>query len=321
MHITVVGAGVSGLTTAVVLGRAGHEVRVVAAAKGDATTSAAAGAIWYPFRCDPPHLVNRWAARTREVLTDLAAQTPEAGVDMLTVYEIVDDPARPWWADAVDRLEFVTDGLPYPARSAWRFLAPRVEPAIHLAWLEKLLPTEIETRAVSDLNEAEGDVVVNCTGLGARVLCNDMELQAILGQTVVVEGGSLPRDTVLSDERDGDAILYSIPRRGEVLLGGCADECPDDRQLDCDPALRDAILTRARTAGFEPGAVLRERSGLRPGRSTVRLEREGRVIHNYGHGGAGYTLAWGCAEDVLALVDREAGATGSSPSATGQGAG
>jgi D-amino-acid oxidase len=48
--------------------------------------------------------------------------------------------------------------------------------------------------------------------------------------------------------------------------------------------------------------------GLRPGRSTVRLEEAeplssgARVVHNYGHGGAGVTLSWGCAREVVTLV-------------------
>ena len=50
-------------------------------------------------------------------------------------------------------------------------------------------------------------------------------------------------------------------------------------------------------------AVELQRAGLRPYRPSVRLEREGRLIHNYGHGGAGYTLAYGCAEDVAALLE------------------
>jgi D-amino-acid oxidase len=51
--------------------------------------------------------------------------------------------------------------------------------------------------------------------------------------------------------------------------------------------------------------VLAERVGLRPfRRSGVRLERDrlrdGRtIIHNYGHGGAGFTMSWGCAHEVL----------------------
>ena len=48
--------------------------------------------------------------------------------------------------------------------------------------------------------------------------------------------------------------------------------------------------------------------GLRPGRPEVRLEESEpgpsgtRILHDYGHGGAGITLAWGCAQDVVRLV-------------------
>jgi len=53
--------------------------------------------------------------------------------------------------------------------------------------------------------------------------------------------------------------------------------------------------------------------GLRPGRPAVRLEAErpgvggggagGRpVVHNYGHGGSGFTVCWGCADEVAETV-------------------
>ncbi len=50
--------------------------------------------------------------------------------------------------------------------------------------------------------------------------------------------------------------------------------------------------------------VVGHRVGLRPVRPVVRLEAEGRVVHCYGHGGAGVTLSWGCADEVAALVGR-----------------
>ncbi|MFM7282729.1 MAG: FAD-dependent oxidoreductase [Planctomycetia bacterium] len=61
-----------------------------------------------------------------------------------------------------------------------------------------------------------------------------------------------------------------------------------------------------RCARLEPGlrdaTVLGTSVGLRPARSAVRLEPEsspaGRIVHNYGHGGAGVTLSWGCAQEV-----------------------
>ena len=53
--------------------------------------------------------------------------------------------------------------------------------------------------------------------------------------------------------------------------------------------------------------MLRHKVGLRPVRPAVRLERDGHVVHCYGHGGAGVTLSWGCADEVVALVSNGSG--------------
>ncbi|MBI2767937.1 MAG: FAD-binding oxidoreductase [Chloroflexi bacterium] len=302
-RVTVVGAGVVGLTSAVALQRAGHDVRVVAAKSGLESTSGAAGAIWLPVRIAPGGREFTWAMRGYKVLHEIARTTPAAGVDVLTACEVVEDEGRPWWADAVDGLELIPGGDLYPSAALfWSFLAPRVEPAMYMPWLEGQLMHSIEWREVASLAEVEGDLVVNCTGLGARRLCGDDELVGVLGQTVIVAPGELRMDTFIGDERDQSAIFYSIPRRGEVVLGGCRIEVNGDVVPPPDPALSEAILGRCRAAGYEPGAILRERCGLRPVRPEIRLERDGRIVHNYGHGGAGYTLSWGCAEDVVALA-------------------
>ena len=66
------------------------------------------------------------------------------------------------------------------------------------------------------------------------------------------------------------------------------------------------MVASARKALLAGAPVLGHRVGLRPARRTVRLEavpgETGTVVHCYGHGGSGVTLAWGCADDVLALV-------------------
>ncbi len=85
MQITVVGAGVIGLTTALVLEEMGHDVRIVAAGVGEATTSAAAGAVWFPYRAGPPDKVAVWGARTKAWLASLAGDV-EAGIDRVTGY-------------------------------------------------------------------------------------------------------------------------------------------------------------------------------------------------------------------------------------------
>jgi D-amino-acid oxidase len=104
------------------------------------------------------------------------------------------------------------------------------------------------------------------------------------------------------DERDLSAMLYVIPRRAEVVIGGCAIPVEGDATPPADPALRTAFLERARAAGFRHGRLLRDAVGLRPVRPEVRVERVGRVIHHYGHGGAGYTLARGSAAEVVSLA-------------------
>jgi D-amino-acid oxidase len=86
------------------------------------------------------------------------------------------------------------------------------------------------------------------------------------------------------------------------VLGGCSVPWPPGAPAEVDPDVTVRILDQARSLGLPVGAVKTVRAGLRPYRLEVRLEREGRVIHNYGHGGAGYTLSRGCAEDVARLV-------------------
>src|SRR5262249_10870755 len=105
---------------------------------------------------------------------------------------------------------------------------------------------------------------------------------------------------------DDAPLMYAIPRTNDSVLGGTNDVSSD---LAADPATTDRIMAEcSRVLNIERPNVLAERVGLRPFRkSGVRLEREKRrdsrtVIHNYGHGGAGFTLSWGCAREVLDMA-------------------
>jgi len=302
MEVTVVGAGVIGLSTALALEERGHHVRIVAADFGDKTTSAVAGAVWFPYRAGPPGKVAAWAAHTRNWLEQLAKAAPEAGVDVLTGYEITPDEAYPWWAAgiAVERAPAPVTGGPM----AWRFTAPRAQPSLFLPYLRSRVRAPIETRIVGDLAGEPGDVVVNCTGLGARELANDDLLYPLFGQIAIAEVGGVDAAVTITDDRDPEAIFYVIPRRGELVLGGCSRPYPPGAPPEIDRELTARILEQARALGLKVGAVRTERAGLRPYRLEVRLERQGRIIHNYGHGGAGWSLCRGCAEDVAAMISR-----------------
>lgn len=303
MQITVVGAGVIGLTTALTLEEHGHEVRIVAAASGPQTTSAVAGAVWFPYRAGPPTRVALWAAYTRAWLERLS-HDPDAGIDVLTGYEITPDeglaPPTPWWAANIDvtRAPAPVTGAPM----AWKFTAPRVEPSRFMPWLAARVRAPIERRPVIDLASEPGDVVINCTGLGARELAADDLLYPLFGQIVITDPGLVDRAVTVTDNRNPDAIFYVIPRRDELVLGGCSLPFPPGAVAELDPDITIRILDQARALGLAVGRVRTERTGLRPYRLEVRLERDGRLIHNYGHGGAGFTLCRGCAEEVSRLV-------------------
>ena len=285
MQITVVGAGVIGLVTARVLAEHGHDVRVVAIATGERTTSAVAAAIWFPYRVGPRDRVPAGAAHTRAWLERLPH---EAGVDVLTGYEITDDD--PWWFPEAERVAAPVIGAP----PAWKYTAPRIEPARFLPWLARGLP--IEERAVVDLDAEPGDIVVNCSGLGARELAGDRTIGPLFGQVVITELGDVDPTITITDDRG--ELFYAIPRRDELVLGGCT-LARDTTEID--PAITARILEHARALGLRAGAVKAVRTGLRPYRPEVRVERVGRIVHNYGHGGAGYTLCRGCAEETGAL--------------------
>ncbi|MGN6106300.1 MAG: FAD-dependent oxidoreductase [Kofleriaceae bacterium] len=235
MQVTVVGAGVIGLTTALTLEEQGHDVVIVAAADARATVSSVAGAVWFPYRAGPPDRVAAWAAHTRNWLDRLVHERA-AGIDVLTGYEITADAdpiARPWWAANIDveRAPAPVTGAPF----AWQFRAPRVEPARFLPWIRARLRAEVQHRTVVDLEAEPGDVVINCTGLAARELAGDDLLYPLLGQVVITEPGDVDRAVTVTDDRDPERIFYVIPRRDELVLGGCSRPWPPGAPADIDP--------------------------------------------------------------------------------------
>jgi D-amino-acid oxidase len=300
MRAIVVGAGVVGLTTAVRLREAGVEADVVGREAPHETTSAVAAALWYPYRALPVDRVTAWSAATYEHLARLAG-VPGSGVHMRSGTELMaPDAPDPWWRDAVPDLRRTVDGL--------RFSAPAVDMSVHLPWLAarlRALGGSIRQATVAGFDEVRADAVVNCAGLGARELAGDDSLVAVRGQVVRVAAPGI--EEWLLDQSDPARLIYVVPRERDVVLGGTADEGSEDRTPD--QATTAAILERCAAAlpALRDAPVLGVAVGLRPARPEVRLETEGRVVHCYGHGGAGVTLAWGCAVEVAALLGSDVG--------------
>jgi D-amino-acid oxidase len=171
-------------------------------------------------------------------------------------------------------------------------------------------------RLMDHSNNGKVAAIVNCTGLGAARLCGDTKMFPSRGQTLLVKfSGETPEKKISLYEDEGQNVAYAFPRPGTDvwLFGGTKtrgrwDTKPDD-------AVSEGILERCcklLQCTPEDISVVATQVGLRPGRHggpRVEIEEvdvgdEGvvNVVHEYGHGGAGYQNSIGSAGKVLGLL-------------------
>ncbi|GAB3161045.1 FAD-dependent oxidoreductase [Myceligenerans halotolerans] len=311
--VVVLGAGVIGLTTAIELTRRGRTVRVVAH-NIPGMTSLAAGASWGPYLVEPwPH-VRRWSLYTLDVLRELA-DVPGTGVRQVWGLEAARHPMpAPPWADLLpDFAPAQPHELPPGFQAGFRFATPLIDMPVHLDHLTKQarsLGVTFQQQSIAELSELTSgaarpaSAIVNCAGNDAGRLAGDTALYPIRGQHVVVQN---PGITEFFSEETGTSpdLTCFYPHGDTVVLGGTAVETAS-REPDPDAAR--SIIERC--AEIEPrlatATVLEHRIGLRPTRPTIRVELDAHsdipIVHNYGHGGAGVTCSWGCAEQAADLI-------------------
>jgi D-amino-acid oxidase len=324
--VAVVGAGVSGLTCAVLFAERGYRTAIFADETGPATTSAAAAALWYPYDAEPADKVIVWALETYRVLVDLSRE-PGSGVSMLELRTfsrtgeiVIPEWAIPLGAQRLQKPVISSEGAgpAQPGRSVsisagafasgFSMTVPLADSTRYLDYLQERL-----TKAAGTIHagvhlenlrdvDSEFNLIVNCSGIGAKVLVPDSELEPHRGQVAIVSQIDLPCAVVCDDP----PLMYAIPRRSDCVFGG-TNEVSDNREID--PSATSCILAEcSRVLDIDPPKVVSERVGLRPFRRsgvrlcTSRLPDGRRIIHNYGHGGSGFTLSWGCARKVLALA-------------------
>ena len=311
----VVGSGVIGLSCALRLLELGWAVHIVSHRRTPHTTSDVAAALvcpsLVPYLPETAERLHTWYARSLRAYRALGELHPATGISEVEVMDLSAAPEmpRPLWAEQQPDLEVVPPPLHLPEYTgAWRCKLPLVPMDRYMPWLERRcerLGATFEEHTLACIDEVDHPRVVNCSGLGARELCRDSNLFAIRGQLVRVENPGVKK--VWCDDEGPRRFTYLIPRGDEVILGGTAQG--GDERLEPDPAIEEAIIRRAfQIVPILHGAAVTGRAvGLRPGRPAVRLERERRgrtlVVHCYGHGGAGVSLAWGCADEVRELVE------------------
>jgi D-amino-acid oxidase len=314
--VLVIGAGVSGLTTAICLAEAGLWVTVAAAQPAPQTTSVVAGAIWGPHLVGLDERVTRWGEVTLERLYALAGD-PVTGVRLVSGLQASRDGqwSPPAWLSQAGRPARCDPAeLPAGFAAGLRYTAPVVAMPLYLDYLlARLRRAGAQLRddcSFASLAEAAeqfaAPVIVNCSGVGARHLVPDPAITPVRGQVVVVANPGVT-EFFIGLGAGPDGLVYLIPHADTVVLGGTEDTGNWSLEPDPDTAeriVRDCVAIEPRIRGAR---VVAHRVGLRPTRPQVRLEAEDlgggrRQLHNYGHGGAGVSLSWGCALDVTEAV-------------------
>ena len=299
----------AGLSCAVLLAEAGHTVEIWAASLPPRTTSNIAAAFWYPYQAFPRPRVLGWARASYRRFTALAGQ-PGTGVTTHRLLDLYREPVEhPWWAEAIpEYTRLDASERPEGFDSGFAFTSVVIDTRYYIPYLMRRFGEAggtVVQRRLAHLDQAleRTPIVFNCSGLGARTLASDPEVHPIRGQLVHVDDPGV--EGILLDEHGREGLAYVVPRGDHCVLGGTSDPHVDDRTAN--PEDTEGIIERC--ARLDPRlATARRRAevvGLRPGRATVRVEAEPRgdgcVIHDYGHGGAGVTLSWGCAEEAVGL--------------------
>jgi D-amino-acid oxidase len=312
MRIQVIGAGVSGLTTGICLAEAGHDVTITAAAPPERTTSVAAGALWGPVMTGPPDRALGWAQTSLNILSKLVTEAG-TGVRMVTGMEVTrTEPDLPFWSDLPGDLRLCEPAeLPPGFAGGWRWTAPLANMPVYLRYLRDRFERAGGTIELAEITGLDAPaltapVVVNCTGVAARDLVPDPAVRPVRGQVVIAENPGIEEFFISRDETP-PATTYMFPHGDTILLGGTVEY--DSEDLTPNPLIAEKIV--ARCAAVQPllrkARIIGHRVGLRPYRPEVRLEpeelRTGQLLwHNYGHGGAGISLSWGCAAEITAAL-------------------
>ena len=311
-RVAVVGQGVIGLTSALRLQDLGFMVEIFSKEKLEETTSMAAGAYWWPHKAYPQERVSQWAKATYDEFVK-ARTIPATGIHFEPHFRFCLDPDDGAYArHLVDEWRAVK-GADYgiPCAEAYHIIVPVIDVPIFMPYLRDTVVTAGARIHIQALDSPASlfpdfDLVINCTGVWAYHFVDDKAVYPIRGQAVRLSQPEGYRTSTRIFQKD-DQFTLILPRSTDVILGGTAQEGDWNRT----PSERDTNIIVDRCRAIVPEIadcdVLGAAVGLRPGRDSVRLELElygpnQPVIHNYGHGGGGFTVAWGCADEVASLA-------------------
>ncbi len=315
------------------------ERRVGEDSAGRGLSSVAAPAMFTPYPGAEPGRLARWCRASLDEYLRLAQRPDETGVRMGILREYCygpHDSNGPFTDVLPERpLTPTPPGFTY----AYDTQRPHILTARLLPWLERRIAAlggRFVTRTVKSptdlLAEGAHRTVVNCTGVTAAALAADPLVRPLAGQVLHVPNTvGLTRSVQDDARRPGNSnATYVFCYDDRLVLGSTFREGDWDEALkaDVERDIVDRCRELLRIDGWDKwrdlarGEVIARYVGLRPGRGPrgitedPRIEIEEvagggggggggggrRIIHNYGHGRSGVTLAWGCADEVASWV-------------------
>jgi len=328
--ILVLGSGVVGLNTALRLQTDHPEAEItIMAEKFDSELVSYVAAGFYRAGPKPisssPELTKEWLKNSWNYYKHLKETIPqqETGIVDVPTYILTSKQVPPTNLDDMKEISFVRKcsqaelDLFLPAGKyihGFFMKTMTISPEYYLPWAMSRFKAQngkfVQRRIDSwddFIDDKESfDVIINCTGLGAKKLCNDAKMSPIRGQVIRVKAPWIK----FAAYADNDT--YIIPGMDYVTLGGCRQY--DNYNKDID--LQDSRGIWQRTTSLIPtlkkSQIVCEAVGLRPFRTAVRVEKESKVlsngsklniVHHYGHCGYGVLASPGSAITVSQLVN------------------
>ncbi|KAJ5081226.1 hypothetical protein N7456_013464 [Penicillium angulare] len=257
--------------------------------------------------------------RKMELARQISPESFQQGLELASKYG-VDTNAFGGLKDAYEHLAPVID-----TDTAMSFLMRLVRAKGAKFHTDTILGNLIDQEA-HILRMYQADAIVNATGM-ARELASDKEVYPLRGGVlrVINDGTDFPKIDnsliVAADKKDDGTYgerAFVVPRNDNILILGSIEQAHEwDLNLNINSPIVQQMRVRCeeflpvlKKARLDPRYPLAQ--GLRPYRSSrIRVEREGnasngqqsRIVHCYGHGGAGWSLAFGSSRECIRLVE------------------
>lgn len=318
--IAVVGAGIIGMTNAILLLENGFEVTVFSKDAPLETNSDAAVATWFSPDDTKP-ILQKHCLESFPKFDELIKKEISSGVETISdifYFRSKEDFENSVWAkDPLKKLvnptdppskEKKVDGFPFSVL----INIPLINPIIYRPYMLKKFESlggKLKIKKINSLSELTDsyDIVINSPGWEATCLTKDREVHPIRGQTETMKITQDLQDDYSINIEGLNAYVVFRSLTKDCVIGTTYQVGDSDKEIR---AVDKQEIIKKISAFFPAikGIETVSKAGIRCGRFDVRIEKEEinnnvgnkmLIVHCYGHGGSGFSASWGSANEVL----------------------